>query len=188
MAGPSSWSHMLLGYAFPGLPLPCVCSILSKSDFVLLWLTTSLSQIVLENGSVKAAGSPADLRSQDVFADDELADDAEDDAHHATGSHKPDVNGNVEVSVEQQISDNPAIDEAKKLQDAAKRDSKRLVKEETSASFVVALVWLFPHPSRFLLMTTHPSLLVAAFREQSTRSTSQPWVASSSGSRSLQSS
>jgi hypothetical protein len=101
-------------------------------------LLTSLAfQVVLDNGSVKAAGLPADLRSQNVFADDELADDAEDDAHHATGSSKPDAEGHVEVSVEQQISDDPAADEAKKLQDAAKRDSKRLVKEETSASSVV---------------------------------------------------
>lgn len=92
--------------------------------------------MVLDNGSAKAAGRPSDLRNQNVFAEDELADNAEDNAHHATGSRKPDADGRVEVSVEQQISDDPAADEAKKLSDAAKRESKRLVKEETSASSV----------------------------------------------------
>jgi ABC-type multidrug transport system ATPase subunit len=89
--------------------------------------------VVLENGNVLAAGSPSELKSRNVFAADALADSGADDEHH-------DVKGTVEVPVEQIAAEQAGeadLDEARKIQD--KKDSKKLVKDETTSTGGVSL-------------------------------------------------
>ena len=86
-------------------------------------------QVVLDNGSVLAAGSPDELKAASVFSEDALADSGADDEHVAKVDSKGAAKGILE-EVGAEAGDVDA-DEAKKVQD--KKDSKKLVKDETTS-------------------------------------------------------
>lgn len=85
-----------------------------------------------------ASGPPKDLRSKNVFDENDLADHAEDDAHHETEEAQANEDGSVPVAVEQQLSSDPAADEAQKQADMAKLQTKKLVKDEESATGAIS--------------------------------------------------
>lgn len=94
-----------------------------------------LLQVVLDNGSVLAAGSPEELKAASVFSEDALADSGADDDHAAKVDSKEAEKG----TLEEVVADAGDVDaeEAKKAQD--KKDSKKLVKDETTSQGGVSL-------------------------------------------------
>lgn len=91
-----------------------------------------MSAAVLENGSVLASGSPQDLKDSNVFPEDALADSGADDHDHQTAESAPKVEGGELEALAAQGDGEIDLEAARKLKE--KRESKKLVKDETSAT------------------------------------------------------
>jgi hypothetical protein len=89
------------------------------------------SPSVLENGSVLASGSPQDLKDSNVFPEDALADSGADDHDHEESGETAAEGGELEALAAEEDGEID-LEAAKKLKE--KRESKKLVKEETSAT------------------------------------------------------